>query len=133
MNERRNIILISVLLAYALAFVTTAASAQTPTSFTYQARLTDGGAYANANRLRDKEDKPEKERGYYLHPELFNQPEEKGGDWAFATVLTASPGGFTVVSTTAGEAEQIDVRSILIEKNEAFGNYSGIKTAFIAL
>ena len=29
-----------------------------------------------------EEDKPERERGFYLHPEAFNQPEEKGIDWA---------------------------------------------------
>ena len=39
-------------------------------------------AYANANRIRAEEDKPQKERGYYLHPELFDQPEEKGIEWA---------------------------------------------------
>jgi len=39
-------------------------------------------AYANANRVRAEEAKPQKERGYYLHPELFNQPEEKGIEWA---------------------------------------------------
>jgi len=47
MNERRNIILILFLLACALAFITTAASAQTPTTFTYQGHLTDGGGPAN--------------------------------------------------------------------------------------
>jgi hypothetical protein len=26
--------------------------------------------------------KPEKERGFYLHPELFGQLEEKGIEWA---------------------------------------------------
>ena len=25
-----------------------------------------------------EEDKPAKERGYYLHPDLYGQPEEKG-------------------------------------------------------
>ena len=34
--------------------------------------------WANANRIRVEEDKPGKERGYYLHPELYGQPEEKG-------------------------------------------------------
>ena len=38
-------------------------------------------AYANANQLQTVEDKPEKERGSYLYPELFNQPEEKGVEW----------------------------------------------------
>src|ERR687889_290757 len=34
--------------------------------------------WANANRIRVEEDKPDKERGYYLHPDLYGQPEEKG-------------------------------------------------------
>src|SRR5205085_11496859 len=34
-------------------------------------------AYANANRIRVEEDKPEAERGRYLHPEAFGQPPEK--------------------------------------------------------
>ena len=33
--------------------------------------------YANANRIQVEEDKPAKERGYYLHPDLYGQPEEK--------------------------------------------------------
>jgi hypothetical protein len=34
--------------------------------------------WANANRVQVEEDKPDKERGYYLHPDLYRQPEEKG-------------------------------------------------------
>jgi len=34
--------------------------------------------WANANRIEVEEDKPTKERGYYLHPELYGQPEENG-------------------------------------------------------
>ncbi|HYZ94684.1 MAG TPA: hypothetical protein VE566_02895 [Nitrososphaeraceae archaeon] len=34
--------------------------------------------WANAHRVRIEEDKPDKERGYYLHPDLYGQPEEKG-------------------------------------------------------
>jgi hypothetical protein len=34
--------------------------------------------WANANRIRVEEDKPAKERGYYLHPDLYGQPEERG-------------------------------------------------------
>ena len=30
----------------------------------------------------NEEDKPAAERGFYLHPEVFDQPEEKGVDWA---------------------------------------------------
>ena len=39
-------------------------------------------AFANQNRIKVEEDKPERERGYYLHPEAFNQPEERGIEWA---------------------------------------------------
>ena len=34
--------------------------------------------WANANRIQVEEDKSDKERGYYLHPDLYGQPEEKG-------------------------------------------------------
>jgi hypothetical protein len=34
--------------------------------------------WANANRIQVEEDKPAKERGYYLHPDLYSKPEEKG-------------------------------------------------------
>jgi hypothetical protein len=34
--------------------------------------------YANKHRIAVEVDKPEVERGTYLHPESFNQPEEKG-------------------------------------------------------
>ena len=37
--------------------------------------------YAKAHRISVEEVKPEKERGSYLHPELFNQPEEKSVQW----------------------------------------------------
>lgn len=39
-------------------------------------------AYANKHRIPVEEDKPERERGSYLHPEAFGQPEEKGVEWA---------------------------------------------------
>jgi len=29
-----------------------------------------------------EEDKPEELRGYYIHPQLFGQPQEKQIDWA---------------------------------------------------
>jgi len=35
-------------------------------------------AWANAHRIPVEEDKPAAQRGYYLHPELFGQPKEKG-------------------------------------------------------
>jgi hypothetical protein len=34
--------------------------------------------WANANRIGVEEDKPDKERGYYLHSDLYGQPEDKG-------------------------------------------------------
>jgi len=38
-------------------------------------------AWANAHRIPVEEAKPAKEQGYYLHPELFGAPEEKGTAW----------------------------------------------------
>jgi hypothetical protein len=35
-------------------------------------------AYAEAHRIQVEEDKPDNERGYYLHPKEFGQPETKG-------------------------------------------------------
>jgi trimeric autotransporter adhesin len=40
-------------------------------------------AWMKNHPLQIEEDKPEKERGYYLHPELFGQPEEKGLFWLY--------------------------------------------------
>ena len=34
--------------------------------------------WANANRIQVEEDKPAKERGYYIYPDLYGQPGEKG-------------------------------------------------------
>jgi hypothetical protein len=34
--------------------------------------------WANANRIEVEEEKPDKERDYYLHPDLYGQPEDKG-------------------------------------------------------
>src|SRR5215212_8976567 len=34
--------------------------------------------WANAHRIEVEEEKPDKERGYYLHPDHYGQPEEKG-------------------------------------------------------
>src|SRR6185503_7022173 len=35
-------------------------------------------AFANKHRIAVEEQKPEKERGSFLHPDAFNQPEQKG-------------------------------------------------------
>jgi len=39
-------------------------------------------AFANKNRVQVEENKSERERGYYLHPEVFDEPEEKSVEWA---------------------------------------------------
>jgi hypothetical protein len=39
-------------------------------------------AWANAHRIPVEEEKNARERGYYLHPELYGAPEEKGIQWA---------------------------------------------------
>ena len=40
-------------------------------------------AYAEAHRIPVEQDKPESERGFYLHPELFGKPAEQGIRAAF--------------------------------------------------
>ena len=39
-------------------------------------------AYANAHRIPVEEEKLAVERGHYVHPELYGQPEEKSLEWA---------------------------------------------------
>jgi hypothetical protein len=39
-------------------------------------------AWANAHEMEVEQEKPDQERGYYLHPELYGQPEERGVQWA---------------------------------------------------
>ncbi|HZM86921.1 MAG TPA: hypothetical protein VFF31_10385 [Blastocatellia bacterium] len=39
-------------------------------------------AWANAHRIKVVEEKSERERGHFVHPELFSQPEEKSVEWA---------------------------------------------------
>jgi hypothetical protein len=39
-------------------------------------------AYANQHRIPVEEMKPENERGSYLHPDAYGQPEERGVEWA---------------------------------------------------
>jgi hypothetical protein len=34
--------------------------------------------WANAHRIQVEEDKPDKERGYYMYPDLYGRPEENG-------------------------------------------------------
>ena len=33
--------------------------------------------WANANRIQVEEDKPDKEKGYYIYPDIYGQPEDK--------------------------------------------------------
>lgn len=39
-------------------------------------------AWANAHRIPVEEEKNARERGHYLHPELYGAPEERGIEWA---------------------------------------------------
>jgi len=39
-------------------------------------------AWANKNRIPVEEPKPDRERGYYIHPKLYEQPEERNVEWA---------------------------------------------------
>ena len=39
-------------------------------------------AYANKNRIKVEEEKSRQERGFYLHPQAFDQPDERGIEWA---------------------------------------------------
>jgi len=41
-------------------------------------------AYANKHRIPVEETKPEVERGSYLHPDVFDQPDERNVEWARA-------------------------------------------------
>lgn len=55
-----------------------------------------------------------------------------GGQWLPAGFLITSPGSFAVTPSTPGQAEQIEVRAIYMQKNNETGNYSDAKPAFIA-
>lgn len=52
--------------------------------------------------------------------------------WQPAAFLINSPGQFTFVPKTPGVAEQIEVRAILVQKNQDVGNFSAIVAGFIA-
>jgi hypothetical protein len=39
-------------------------------------------AWAIKNRIKVVEEKSQRERGHYLHPEVYNQPAERGVEWA---------------------------------------------------
>ncbi len=49
-----------------------------PVKVSWQVTGVRQDAYAKAHPLVVEQDKPVAERGYYLHPELFGQPESRG-------------------------------------------------------
>lgn len=55
----------------------------------------------------------------------------KGGEWQTAATLTSSPGAFHINPTTPGNAEQIEIRAVFIEKNQPYGQYSPIYSVVI--
>ena len=57
-------------------------------------------AWANAHRVQVEELKDEKERGFYLHPELFGQPDQKSIEWA------TNPEGMRALQQTRERARQ---------------------------
>ena len=56
----------------------------------------------------------------------------KNGDWQLAATLMSSPGVFNIEPTTPGNAQQIEIRAIFLEKNQPYGSFSPIYTAVIA-
>ncbi len=55
----------------------------------------------------------------------------KNGNWQLAATLISSPGVFNIAPTTPGNAEQVEIRAIFLEKNQPFGSFSPIYTAII--
>src|SRR6266496_2303670 len=82
MNDRRNLTLILFLLACTLASARIAASAQTPTTITYQGRLSDGGAPANGT--------------YDLEFKLYDAANAQVGPTETREDVPVVNGGFTV-------------------------------------
>ncbi len=62
------------------AFVLQTSAPQTKVSWQVTGIRQD--AWANAHRIAVEEEKPAAEQGTFLHPELFEQPEEKSIEWA---------------------------------------------------
>lgn len=48
-------------------------------------------AFANANRLKVEEDKNSREQGYFLTPELFGAPRERGIGWLYQPQMEPRP------------------------------------------
>jgi hypothetical protein len=57
------------------------ASDATHTKISWQITAVRQDAYAKAHPLIVEQLKPQRERGYYIHPELFGQSEEKQTEW----------------------------------------------------
>jgi hypothetical protein len=37
--------------------------------------------WAERNRIAVEQEKPERERGHYLYPKLYDQPQDRGVEW----------------------------------------------------
>ena len=55
----------------------------------------------------------------------------KGAAWKYLTTLT-DDGTVHIEPTTPGEAQQVELRAVMLRKNQPVGNYSEIQTAIIA-
>jgi hypothetical protein len=68
-------------------------------------------AYAKAHPLVPEQEKPAAERGYYIHPELYGQPEEKQIEWArrpeLMRRLKTQREAAQAQSTSAGERSEL--------------------------
>jgi trimeric autotransporter adhesin len=50
-------------------------------------------AWPNKHRIKVEEEKPDAERGYFLHPELYDQPEDMHVEWARRPEPATDEGG----------------------------------------
>jgi hypothetical protein len=84
MNSRLRITL-SALMWAAILIAAYAASvhAQNGAKDNHQwSRNASRDAWAEKHRINAEAEKPEQERGYYLHPEAYGKSEKKGIEWA---------------------------------------------------
>ncbi|MCW5959312.1 MAG: hypothetical protein KIS76_04065 [Pyrinomonadaceae bacterium] len=51
---------------------------------------------------------------------------KKGGTWTPGAILTSSPGTFSIIPESPGDAENLEIRAIFLQKNQPFGDYSPI-------
>ena len=61
----------------------------------WQVTGTRQDAFAQKHRIQVEEEKPAAEQGYYLHPDAYGQPEEKGVAWARAHQAAPKPADST--------------------------------------